>query len=131
MELWERFTGRARRSVLLAHDEAMKAQVQRIGTEHLLLGIVRLGEGVGYDVLEGMGVEVDWLLRELRRQMERGSATEPTSEIAFTPEAQRVLQFAFNEARTMGHTSIGTSLSGWCERTAGPRIGCFERRAWT
>ena len=108
MELWERFTGRARRSVLLAHDEAIKAQVPRIGTEHLLLGIVRLGEGVGYDVLEGMGVEFEWLLNELRKQMERGSATEATNELAFTPEAQRVLQYAFNEARQMGQSSIGT-----------------------
>ncbi len=108
MELWERFTGHARRAVLLAHDEATKAKMPKIGTEHLLLGLVRLGEGVAAEVLQGMGIDPDWLRRELRKQLEIGVSEEATSEIAFTPEATRALQYAYNEAKMMGHSYIGT-----------------------
>jgi len=108
MELWERFTGHARRAVLLAHDEATKAKMQKIGTEHLLLGLVRLGEGVAAEVLQGMGIDLDWLRAELRKAMEIGAAQDATSEIAFTPGAQKALHFAFSEAKMLGHSYIGT-----------------------
>ncbi|MFQ6132288.1 MAG: ATP-dependent Clp protease ATP-binding subunit, partial [Armatimonadota bacterium] len=108
MELWERFTGHARRAVLLAHDEATKAKMRKIGTEHLLLGLVRLGEGVAAEVLQGMGIDLDRLRAELRKAMEIGAAQDATSEIAFTPGAQKALHFAFTEAKMLGHSYIGT-----------------------
>ncbi|MGD8237313.1 MAG: ATP-dependent Clp protease ATP-binding subunit [Armatimonadota bacterium] len=108
MELWERFSGHARRAVLLAHDETQRAKIQRIGTEHLLLGLLRLGEGMAVDILHTLDVDLDWLRGELRRQLDLGSVQEPTSEIAFTPEAQKVLQHAYNEAKNMGQAYIGT-----------------------
>ncbi len=108
MELWERFSGHARRAVLLAHDETPRARLPRIGTEHLLLGLLRLGEGMAVDILQSLEVDLDWLRGELRRQLQRGGAEEPATEVAFTPEAQKVLQYAYNEAKNMGQAYIGT-----------------------
>ena len=102
MELWERFSGHARRAVLLAHDETQRAKMQRIGTEHLLLGLLRLGEGMAVDILHSLDVDLEWLRGELRRQLDVGTVQETTSEIAFTPEAQKVLSHAYNEAKNMG-----------------------------
>ncbi len=109
MELWQRFTSRARRAVLMAHDEAQRMGMQLISTEHLLLGLIRLREGVAAEILESLGLDLDRLRNELRRQME----AEPTGEVGrgdvqFTPEAQRVLHRAFAEARQMGDYHIGT-----------------------
>ncbi len=108
MELWERFTVRARRAVLIAHDEASQMRMQLIGTEHLLLGLIRLGEGMAAEVLRALDVNLDQLRAELRRHMEMGSEDEPTDEISFTPEAQRVLQLAYTQARDLRDQHIGT-----------------------
>lgn len=108
MELWERFSGHARRAVLLAHDETLRARLPRIGTEHLLLGLLRLGKGMAVDILQSLEVDLDWLRGELRPQLERGDAKEPAAEVAFTPEAQKVLQHAYNEGKSMGQTYLGT-----------------------
>ncbi len=109
MELWERFTGRARRAVLLAHDAAKKAGAAQISTEHLLLGLLDLKEGVAAEVLEGMGVEGDKLRAELRQRIEANAGTEkPGDEPSFTPDAQRALKLTFAEAKRLGHNYIGT-----------------------
>jgi len=108
MELWERFSGRARRLVLLGHDEAQCAKAQRIGTEHLLLAMLRLGEGVGVEVLKSLDVDLGAVQDELREHISAAEPEEPTEGIAFTPEAQKVLQHAYNEAKNMGQTYIGT-----------------------
>ncbi len=108
MELWQRFTGRARRAILIAHDEAQQMHVHLIGTEHLLLGLIRLGEGVASDVLRGLGADLDGLRADLRRNVDMGSEQEPTSEITFTPESQRVLKLAYEQARELGDHHIGT-----------------------
>ncbi|MFQ6134048.1 MAG: Clp protease N-terminal domain-containing protein [Armatimonadota bacterium] len=106
MELWERFTGHARRAVLLAHDEATKAKVSEIGTEHLLLGLVRLDMGVAVEVLSDLEVDLQDLRAELRKGMEMGTAEEAKADI--TASAQKALHFAFTEAETLGHSHIGT-----------------------
>jgi len=108
MELWQRFTSRARRAVLLAQDEASRMNMQLIGTEHLLLGLVRLGEGAAVEVLEALGVDLDRLRVELQRHMEAGSEEASATEMSFTPEAERVLQLAYAEARSLNHNYIGT-----------------------
>jgi len=108
MELWQRFTVRARRAVLIAHDEAAQMRVQLIGTEHLLLGLIRLGEGTAGEVLRALDVSIDQLRADLRRHMSMGSDDEPTDEISFTPEAQRVLQLAYAQARELNDQHIGT-----------------------
>jgi ATP-dependent Clp protease ATP-binding subunit ClpC len=108
MELWQRFTARARRAVLIAHDEASQMRMQLIGTEHLLLGLIRLGEGTAAEVLRALDVNLDQLRADLRRHMEMGSEDQPTDKISFTPEAQRVLQLAYAQARDLRDQHIGT-----------------------
>jgi ATP-dependent Clp protease ATP-binding subunit ClpC len=108
MDFWQRFTSRARRAVLLAHSEATRTQVQLIGTEHLLVGLLRLREGTAIEVLEHLGANVDRLRADLDQHMETGRGTEVSNEIAFTPEAQQVLQLAYAEARTLGDAYVGT-----------------------
>ena len=108
MELWQRFTHRARRSILIAHDEATQMRQHLIGTEHLLLGLIRLGEGPAVEILRSLGVDLGRLLAELRRNIDMGSEDQPTNEISFTPEAQRVLQIAYTQARELGDHHIGT-----------------------
>ncbi len=108
MELWQRFTSRARRAVLMAHDEAQRMEVQLISTEHLLLGLMRLREGVAAEVLESLGLDLERLRSELRGQIEVGARSEGSADVSFTPEAQRVLTRAYAEARQLGDYHIGT-----------------------
>ncbi len=79
-----------------------------IGTEHLLLGLIRLGEGVAADVLHSLSVDLNQLRSDLRRNIDMGSEDQPSNEISFTPEAQRVLQLAFTQARELDDHHIGT-----------------------
>lgn len=108
MELWQRFTSRARRAVLMAHDEAQRMGMQLISTEHLLLGLMRLREGIAAEILESLGVDLELLRSELRRQMQVESTGEGSSDVSFTPEAQRVIQRAYAEARQLSDYHIGT-----------------------
>ncbi len=108
MELWQRFTSRARRAVLLAHSEAARSHAQLIGTEHLLIGLLRLGEGTAVEVLEHLGANVERLRADLDQQVEAGRGGEANTEITFTPEAQQVLQLAYAEAKILGDPYIGT-----------------------
>jgi hypothetical protein len=106
--VFERFTDRARQVVVLAQDEARTLKHNYIGTEHLLLGLLREGEGVAARVLEGLDVTVE----EVRAQVERiiGQGDEPlvTGQIPFTPRAKKVLELALKEALSLGHKHIGT-----------------------
>ncbi|MGD9498715.1 MAG: ATP-dependent Clp protease ATP-binding subunit, partial [Armatimonadota bacterium] len=79
-----------------------------IGTEHLLLGLIRLGEGMAAEILRSLNVDLGQLRSDLRRNIDMGSEEQPSSEISFTPEAQRVLQLAFAQARELGDHHIGT-----------------------
>jgi ATP-dependent Clp protease ATP-binding subunit ClpC len=108
MELWRRLTNRAKRVVLNAHNEAARNQMQLIGTEHLLLGLLRVGEGVGVQTLEELGVNLDRLRFDLERQMERGTPGGHTGEVSFTADAREVMSLAWNEARQLRVPYIGT-----------------------
>ncbi|MEN6304805.1 MAG: Clp protease N-terminal domain-containing protein, partial [Armatimonadia bacterium] len=108
MELWQRFTSRARRAVLMAHDEAARMGAQLISTEHLLLGLMRLGEGTASELLDRLGLDLERLRTDLRRQMEATAPGETSKDISFTPEAQRVLTRAYQEAKQLGDYHIGT-----------------------
>jgi ATP-dependent Clp protease ATP-binding subunit ClpC len=109
MEVWQRFTSRARRAVVLAHNEAVNMGMPLISTEHLLMGLLVLGEGTALDVLRSMGVSLDRLMEDLREHMVPGGAVpEANRELAFTPEAQRVLTVALAEAKRLKHDYVGT-----------------------
>jgi ATP-dependent Clp protease ATP-binding subunit ClpC len=105
--VFERFTERARQVVVLAQDEARVLKHNYIGTEHLLLGVLREEEGLGARVLEGLDVT----LEEVRSQVARiiGPGDEPASgQIPFTPRAKKVLEYSLREARSLGSNYIGT-----------------------
>jgi ATP-dependent Clp protease ATP-binding subunit ClpC len=104
--LFERFTERARQVVVLAQAEAGALKHNYIGTEHLLLGVLREEEGVGARVLESLDVTIE----EVRAQIERvvGRGDHPaTGQIPFTPRAKKVLELSLREAMTLGHNYIG------------------------
>jgi ATP-dependent Clp protease ATP-binding subunit ClpC len=105
--MFERFTERARQVVVFAQDEARQLKHNYIGTEHLLLGLLREEEGLAARVLEGF----DITLEEVRAQVARivGQGVEVTSgQIPFTPRAKKVLELSLREARKMNHNYIGT-----------------------
>ncbi|MBM3450688.1 MAG: ATP-dependent Clp protease ATP-binding subunit [Armatimonadetes bacterium] len=105
--MFERFTERARRVIILAQDEAKRLNHSAVGTEHILLGIVREGEGVASKVLEHLNIPADRVRAEIEGAIGRGDRT-PYEEVAFTPRAKKVLELALDEARRLGHNYIGT-----------------------
>ncbi|MDF2440957.1 MAG: ATP-dependent Clp protease ATP-binding subunit ClpC, partial [Abditibacteriota bacterium] len=105
--MWQRFTERARRVILLGQEEAGKMNSAHVGTEHLLLGLVRENEGVAAQVLQKMGVSLNKVRQEIEAEVEPGSDPTPP-EPKLTPKAKRVLELAADEARRMRHNYIGT-----------------------
>ncbi len=107
--MFERFTDRARRVIVLAQEEARMLNHNYIGTEHILLGLISEGEGVAAKALESMGIS----LEDVRREVEEiiGQGTQPHSgHIPFTPKAKKVLELALREGLQMGHKYIGTEF---------------------
>jgi len=129
MELWQRFTPRARRAVLLAHTEAQRSRVQLISTEHLLMGLLRLGDGLAVEVLEVAAVDLEMLRSDLEERMELGGIEETSRELSFTPDATQVLQLAYAEARHLGDAHIGTEhlLLGLLRLGKGPAYRTLQR----
>ena len=107
--MFERFTDRARRVIVLAQEEARMLNHNYIGTEHILLGLIHEGEGVAAKALESMGIS----LEDVRREVEEiiGQGTQPhTGHIPFTPRAKKVLELSLREGLQMGHKYIGTEF---------------------
>lgn len=105
--MFERFTDRARRVVILAQEEARFLNCNYIGTEHLLLGLIREGEGVAAKTLEAVGMH----LHETRSQVEEiigQGGDKPSGHIPYTPRAKKVLELSLREALQLGHNYIGT-----------------------
>ncbi len=102
------FTPRAQRVVKLAQKEADAFNHPYVGTEHLLLGLIALGEGVAVNVLERMGVSLEKVRMEVERAVGQGPATKTVGNIPFTPRSKKVLQLAIAEAQSLNHTYVGT-----------------------
>ena len=105
--MWQRFTERSRRVILLAQEEAGQMNSGHVGTEHLLLGLARENEGVAAQVLVKMGVSLAKVRTEIEGEVQPGSDTS-SGEPKLTPKAKRVLELAADEARRMRHNYIGT-----------------------
>ena len=105
--MFERFTDRARRVVVLAQEEARTLDHGYIGTEHLLLGLLREGDGVAARTLESLGVSREAARGQVEEIIGRG-VDPPPSHIPFTPRAKKVLELSLREALALGHTYIGT-----------------------
>jgi len=104
----DRFTDRVRRVIYFARDEASRLQHDYIGTEHLLLGIVREGEGIAAKVLSKLDLDFEQIQQAVESMVTKSGATLTIGEIPFTPRAKRVLELAIEEARLLGHNYVGT-----------------------
>ena len=105
--MFERFTDRARRVIVLAQDEARLLNHNYIGTEHILLGLIHEGEGVGAKALESLGITLEGVREQVREIITEGTQA-PTGHIPFTPRAKKVLELSLREALQLGHGYIGT-----------------------
>ena len=105
--MFERFTDRARRVVVLAQEEARMLHHNYIGTEHILLGLIHEGEGVAAKALESLGISLEAVRSQVEQIIGQGQAA-PTGHIPFTPRAKKVLELSLREALQLGHNYIGT-----------------------
>ncbi|CAN2225596.1 clpA ATP-binding subunits of Clp protease and DnaK/DnaJ chaperones [Candidatus Nanopelagicaceae bacterium] len=105
--MFERFTDRARRVVVLAQEEARMLNHNYIGTEHILLGLIHEGEGVAAKALESMGISLDAVRAQVEEIIGQGQQA-PSGHIPFTPRAKKVLELSLREALQLGHNYIGT-----------------------
>ncbi|MCB4755674.1 MAG: ATP-dependent Clp protease ATP-binding subunit [Elusimicrobia bacterium] len=103
-----RFTERAQRVILIAQEEAKRLNHDYVGTEHLLLGLIALGEGVAAQVLANLGVDLRKVRGEIEKIVGTGDNVMLLGEIPFTPRAKKVLELAVEEAQNMGHNYVGT-----------------------
>src|SRR6266576_895845 len=105
--MFERFTDRARRVVVLAQEEARMLNHNYIGTEHILLGLIQEGEGVAAKALESLGISLEAVRQQVEEIIGQGQQA-PSGHIPFTPRAKKVLELSLREALQLGHNYIGT-----------------------
>jgi len=124
---FERFTERARKTLQFAQEEAQHLNHNYIGTEHILLGLVREGDGVAARVLNNLGIELNKVRSAVEFIIERGDRV-VTGEIGLTPRAKRVIELAVDEARRLNHHYIGTEhlLLGLVREGEGVAAGVLE-----
>lgn len=108
MNMFSRFTERARKVVILAKEEAKRFNHDYIGTEHILLGLIKEGEGVAAAVLQNLGLSLEAIRLEVEKLVQPGPPTVVSGDIPFTPKAKKVIELATDEARNLGHNYIGT-----------------------
>src|SRR6476620_9135580 len=124
---FDKFTERARKVLQLAQEEAQRFNHNYIGTEHLLLGLVREGEGVAAKVLANLGVELNKVRSAVEFIIGRGDRT-VTGDIGLTPRAKKVIELSVDEARRLNHHYIGTEhlLLGLVREGEGIAAGVLE-----
>ncbi len=127
MDRFDKFTNRARRVLTLAQDEAQRFNHVYIGTEHLLLGVLRVEDGLATRVLRELGVELPRVRTAVEFIMQRGDRP-VAGEVGLTPAAKRVIELAIDEARRLGHRYIGTQhlLLGLVREGEGVAAGVLE-----
>ena len=106
--MFKRFTERAHKVIILAREEADNYRHEYLGTEHILLGVLKDGGGIAIAVLQKLGVDPKQLRLELERNLPKSTSGPVEGDIPFTPKAKKVLEYAVEEARLMGHNYIGT-----------------------
>ncbi|MDR6939856.1 ATP-dependent Clp protease ATP-binding subunit [Arcanobacterium hippocoleae] len=118
--MFERFTDRARRVIVLAQEEARSLKHNYLGTEHVLLGLIKEGEGVAAKALESLDVTFDAVREQVVEIIGEGQE-QPSGHIPFTPRAKKVLEYAMREGLQLGHSYIGTEhlLLGLCREQEG------------
>src|SRR5512135_1297349 len=106
--MFEKFTERGRKVIVYAREEAERLQNDYLGTEHILLGTLREEDGIPVAVLRKMGIDVDQIRMEVERNLPSSGNTLTFGDIPFTPRAKKVLEYAVEEARLLGHNYIGS-----------------------
>src|SRR6056300_356062 len=102
------FTPRAQQVLALARKEADRFHHNYIGTEHLLLGLINLGQGVAVNVLQKMGLDLDTVRQAVDEQVGLGPEAKPSGNIPYTPRVKKVLALAGKEAKSLNHSYVGT-----------------------
>jgi ATP-dependent Clp protease ATP-binding subunit ClpA len=125
---FDRFNDRAKRTLALAQDEAIRFNHNYIGVEHLLLGLIREGEGVAARALNSLGVELSKARTNVEFIIGRGDSTTAPSEITLSPRTKKVIELAIDEARKLGHSHVGTEhlLLGIVREGEGIASGVLE-----
>ncbi|MEM8756927.1 MAG: ATP-dependent Clp protease ATP-binding subunit [Planctomycetota bacterium] len=106
--MFERFTDRARKVMALANQEAQRFNHEYIGTEHILLGLVKEGSGVGANVLKALGVDLRKVRLEVEKLVKQGPEMVTMGKLPQTPRAKKVIEYAIEEARNLNHNYVGT-----------------------
>jgi ATP-dependent Clp protease ATP-binding subunit ClpC len=106
--MFQRFTDRARRVVVLAQHEARTLDHDYIGTEHILLGLIDEGRGVAATALTSMGISLEEMRQAVQDSIGRGAQPPESGHIPFTPQAKKVLELSLRESMQLGHEYIGT-----------------------
>src|ERR1700755_2533491 len=130
--MFQRFTDRARRVVVVAQEEARILNHNYIGTEHILLGLIHEGSGVAAKALESLGISLEAVREQVKEIIGRGQSA-PSGHIPFTPRAKKVLELSLREADGLGHNYIGTEhiLLGLVREGEGVVMQVLERRGVT
>src|SRR5919108_1810799 len=103
------FTERVRRVLAMAREASARFNHEYVGTEHLLLGLIREGEGVAAAVLQNLQVDLDEIQQKIEEQVKKGKATQTTGpDLPYTSRAKKVLELAMSEARELNHSYVGT-----------------------
>src|SRR5918992_2949705 len=102
------FTDRVRKVLAMAREEAIRLQHDYVGTEHILLGLIREGEGVAAAVLMNLNVDLEQIHERVEESVRKGKATIALGELPYTSRAKKVLEFAMAEARDLHHSYVGT-----------------------
>src|SRR6201747_1801340 len=108
MDMFERFTDRARKVMALAKQEAQRFNHEYIGTEHILLGLVKEGSGVGANVLKNLDVDLRKVRLEVEKLVKSGPDMVTMGKLPQTPRAKKVIEYAIEEARSLNHNYVGT-----------------------
>src|SRR2546423_626678 len=108
MDMFERFTDRARKVMALANQEAQRFNHEYIGTEHILLGLVKEGSGVGANVLKNLDVDLRKVRLEVEKLVKSGPDMVTMKKLPMTPRAKKVIEYAIEEARNLNHNYVGT-----------------------
>ena len=120
------FTERVRKVLSMARQEAIRLQHDYVGTEHILLGLIREGEGVAAHVLGNLSVDLDRIHERVEESVRKGKATIALGELPYTSPAKKVLEFAMSEAHELNHSYVGTEhlLLGCCARARESLLRC-------
>src|SRR5262245_32209426 len=108
MDMFERFTDRARKAMALANQEAQRFNHEYIGTEHILLGLAKEGSGVGANVLKNLDVDLRKVRLEVEKLVKSGPDMVTMGKLPQTPRAKKVIEYAIEEARNLNHNYVGT-----------------------